>query len=460
MNREKKWELAIFLANDMDAVARHFEKMETKGWRLEGIDSWGYHYRRIQPGQARYTAACFPDASVYDPAPTEGQETYIDYCRAAGWELAGAFGPVQYFRAVRPDPVPIETDEAVKLTAIRRTMRKTLVPSCGAGLLITILYLMPQVTSFRADPLEYFSWDMHLSLLLLMAGLFLYSVWLLADHGIWVLRSKRSVEGGGACAKPHTRLRMAASVGLMVLTAACLALMCRDVMVRRIGSAMAVYLVFYALVILSAGWVLKWIKGRSASRGAVRAKYFTFAVGCGVLTMFVVAAAVLVFSGGGQREPAEVYVKEYPGGETIEWNIYRDPLPVTLEDLGYTVTEEDYCTYEAEVHRSFLASHEEYRQRAMASGSDLPELEYTVTTISWDWLREICWERFLEKNLDPELWPLRELDPAPWGALEAYQQDDLPHYYLLYPGRAVTLELWSGASRQEIGAVLEAILPE
>lgn len=460
MSREKKRELALFQANDMDAVARHFEKMEAKGWRLESIDSWGYHYRRVQPGQARYTAACFPDASVYDPAPTEGQETYIDYCRAAGWELAGAFGPMQYFRAVRPDPVPIETDEAVKLTAIRRTMRKTLVPSCGAGLLITILYLMPQVTSFRADPLEYFSWDMHLSLLLLMAGLFLYSVWLLADHGIWVLRSKRSVEGGGACAKPHTRLRMAASVGLMVLTAACLALMCRDVMVRRIGSAMAVYLVFYALVILSAGWVLKWIKGRSASRGAVRAKYFTFAVGCGVLTMFVVAAAVLVFSGGGQREPAEVYVKEYPGGETIEWNIYRDPLPVTLEDLGYTVTEEDYCTYEAEVHRSFLASHEEYRQRAMASGSDLPELEYTVTTISWDWLREICWERFLEKNLDPELWPLRELDPAPWGALEAYQQDDLPHYYLLYPGRAVTLELWSGASRQEIGAVLEAILPE
>ena len=460
MSREKKRELALFQANDMDAVARHFEKMEAKGWRLEGIDNWGYHYRRVQPGQARYTAACFPDASVYDPAPTEGQETYIDYCRAAGWELAGAFGPMQYFRAVRPDPVPIETDEAVKLTAIRKTMRKTLIPSCGAGLLIAILYLVPQVTSFRADPLEYFSRDMHLSLLLLMAGLFLYSVWLLADHGIWVLRSKRSVDGGGACVKPYTRLRMAASVGLMVLTAACLALMCRDVMVRRVGPAMAAYLVFYGLVILSAGWVLKWIKGRSASRGAVRVKYFAFAIGCGVLTMFVVVAAVFALSGGGRREPEEVYVKEYPGGQSIEWNIYRDPLPVTLEDLGYTVTEEDHCTYEAEVHRSFLASYEEYRQRAMAYGSDLPELEYSVATISWDWLREICWERFLEKNLDPELWPLRELAPAPWGALEAYQQDDLPHYYLLYPDRAVTLELWSEASQKEIGAVLEAILSE
>ena len=64
------------------------------------------------------------------------------------------------------------------------------------------------------------------------------------------------------------------------------------------------------------------------------------------------------------------------------------------------------------------------------------------------------------KKLAPELGPLRELDPAPGGALEAYQQDDLPHYYLLYPDRAVTLELWSEASRKEIGAVLEAILSE
>ncbi len=458
MSREKKRELALFQANDMDAVARHFEKMEAKGWRLEGIDSWGYHYRRVQPGQARYTAACFPDASVYDPAPTEGQETYIDYCRAAGWELAGAFGPMQYFRAVRPDPVPIETDEAVKLTAIRRTMKKTLLPSCGAGILIAILYLVPQVSSFRIDPLGYFGWDMHLSLLLLMAGLTLYSVGLLADHGIWVLRSKRSVEGGGACVKPHTRLRRAAAAGLLVLTTACLALMCRDVMVRRVGPAMAVYLIFYALVILSAGWVLKWIKGRSASRGAVRVKYFAFAIGCGVLTMFVVVVAVFALSGAGQREPAEVYVKEYPGGETIQWNIYRDSLPVTLEDLGYPVTEEDHCTYEADIRRSFLASHEKYRQRAMAYGSDLPELEYTVTRISWDWLREICWERFLEKNLDPDLWPLRELDPAPWGALEARRQDDLPRYYLLYPDRVVTLNLWSEASQQEIEAVLRPLL--
>lgn len=457
MNREKKWELALFQANDMDAVARHFEKMETKGWRLEGIDSWGYHYRRVQPGQARYTAACFPDASVYDPAPTEGQETYIDYCRAAGWELAGAFGPMQYFRGTRPDPVPIETDEAVKLTAIRRTMRKTLLPSCGAELLAALLCLGTQISNFRMDPLEYFSRDIHLSMLLLIAALSLYCVWLLADHLLWVLRSRRSVAEGGACAKPHTRLRTAASVGLMVLTSACLALMCRDMIAQRMWSSMVAILLFYGLLFLSMGWVLKWIKRRSASRGAVRGKYFAFAIAAGVLMPVVLVVSVLAL-GAGQREPAKIYVKEYPGGETIQWNIYRDSLPVTLEDLGYPVTEEDHCTYEADIRRSFLASHEKYRQRAMAYGSDLPELEYTVTRISWDWLREICWERFLEKNLDPDLWPLRELDPAPWGALEAYRQDDLPRYYLLYPDRVVTLNLWSEASQQEIEAVLRPLL--
>lgn len=459
MSRETKWELSLFQANDMDAIAGHFERMEAKGWRLEDIDSWGYRYRRVEPGKVRYAAACFPDASVYDPAPTEGQETYIEYCRAAGWELAAVYGPLQYFRSVLPDPVPVETDEAVKLTAVRRTMGKTLLPSCGLGILLAMMYLVMQTGSFRMDPLEYFSRDLYLSLLLLLGGLFLYCVGLLADYLVWVLRSRRAVAEGGACVKPCTRLRMAASVGMLALTAVCLGFMCRDMLGRRMGATLALYLAVYALLILTAGRVLKWIKRRSGSRGEVRGKYFVYAVGAGVLAAVVLTIFALAL-GGGRREPEEVYVKEYPGGEAIEWNIYRDPLPVTLEELGYPVAEEDHCTYEAEVHRSFLASHGAYRQRAMAYGSELPEMEYTVTVMGWDWLRGICWERFLEKKDEPELWPLRELDPAPWGALEAYQQDDRAIYYLLYPDRIITLNLWSGISPRQVEDVLRPLLAE
>lgn len=457
MRRDTKWELSLFQANDMDAVAGHFEKMEAKGWRLEAIDGWGYRYRRAEPGRARYTAACFPDASVYDPAPTEGQETYAEYCRAAGWELAAAWGPLQYFRSTRPDPVPIETDEAVKLTAIRRTMGKTLLPSCALGIFLSVMYLAMQTGNFRSEPLDYFSRDLHLSLLLLIAGLFLYCAGLLLDYLAWVLRSRRAVDGGGACVKPCTRLRMAASVGLVALTAVCLGLMCRDMMGRGMRTALAVYLIVYALLILSASRVLKWIKCRSGSRGEVRGKYFAYAIAAGVLSAVVLTALALAF-GGGRREPEEVYVKEYPGGQSIEWNIYRDPLPVTLEELGYPVTEEDHCTYEAEIHRSFLASHEAYRQGAMASGSELPDLGYTVTVMGWDWLREICWERFLEKMDGPDIWLLRELDPGPWGALEAYRQDDRAIYYLLYSDRIITLNLWSEASAQQIEGILRALL--
>ena len=459
MSRETKWELSLFQANDMDAIAGHFEKMEAKGWRLASIDNWGYRYHRVEPGKVRYAAACFPDASVYDPAPTEGQETYVDYCRAAGWELAAAYGPMQYFRSTLPNPVPIETDEAVKLRAIRRTMRKTLLPSCGLGIFLSIMYLAMQTGSFRSGPLEYFSRDLYLSLLLLLGGLFLYCVGLLLDHLVWVLRSKRAVDRGEACAKSHTRLRMAASIGLLALTAACLGLMCRDMIGRQMGVTLAVYLIFYALLILTAGRVLKWIKRRSGSRGEVQGKYFAYAIAAGVLTAVVLTVFALAL-GGGRREPAEVYVKEYPGGESIEWNIYRDSLPITLEELGYPVTEEDHCTYEAEIHRSFLASHGAYRQRAMAYGSELPEMGYTVTVMGWDWLREVCWKRFLEKRDDPDIWPLRELDPAPWGALEVYQQDDLAQYYLLYPDRIITLELWSGISSRQVEDILRPLLAE
>ena len=111
MSKEKKRELNWYQANDSEAMARRLEKMAAKGWLLESVDSMWRTYRRAEPSSVRYAVTYFPDASVFDGSPTGGQETYADYCAAAGWEFVSAYGPIQYFRSTRPDPVPIETDE-------------------------------------------------------------------------------------------------------------------------------------------------------------------------------------------------------------------------------------------------------------------------------------------------------------------------------------------------------------
>ena len=128
--REKKWVPNIYQPDDEAAIVKRLEKLAAKGWFLERADNWGWTLRRGKPAQVRYAVTYFPGASVFDPGPTEDQETYADYCRAAGWEFVTSYGPVQYFRSSLPDPVPIETDEGEKLTAGRVSF--TLVPRINA----------------------------------------------------------------------------------------------------------------------------------------------------------------------------------------------------------------------------------------------------------------------------------------------------------------------------------------
>ena len=123
---KQKKQINWYQPNDSEAIARHLEKMAARGWFLEKAGQMTWTFRREEPRPVRYAVTYFPGASVFDGGPTCGQETYFDFCQAAGWEFVSAYGPIQYFRSERPDAPPIETDEAEKLRVVHRTMRRTL----------------------------------------------------------------------------------------------------------------------------------------------------------------------------------------------------------------------------------------------------------------------------------------------------------------------------------------------
>lgn len=455
-----KRQLVWYQANDTDAIARQLEKMAVRGWLLEGADNLFLLYRRSEPVRTRYAVTFFPEASVYDPGLTEGQETYADYCRAAGWELAAAYGPLQIFRAVRPDPAPIETDEAVKLSAVRRAMRKTFVPGYALLLVLPALYAPMYWNDYRREPMEFFSRGYRLGLLAIAAAILLLGGGMLLDHLGWVLRSKWSVARGGACAKPHTRFRLWLSGGALAVSGAGLLLAAFDSPLSGGGGLLAVSGAVYGGFLLAARWVLRKLKSRGRSRNAARALYFCFAaaaglaIGIGTPFLFArLANAGLLRLG---REPAETYTYVSSDGSfRATRDVYRDPLPITLEDLGYPVAPEDHCSYRATVHRTFLAVHAEYLQRPLNFDSKLPELRYQVYETSWPWLLETCWDGLTGEDPD-DPWPVRELVPAPWGAERACRRGDLEAYVLLYPDRIVTLNLWTGAAERELEAVARA----
>ena len=450
MSREKKRQVIWYQIDDTEAIARHLEKMAAKGWLLEEVDNWYYTYRRAEPVQVKYTATFFPDASIYDPRPTEGQETYADYCQAAGWELAAVYGPIQYFRSTRPDPAPIETDESVRLTAVRRTMRKTFVFSYALLLFVGLIQLPVLLQRFHWEPLDFFSNSALLGVSLLMAALVLFGVIFLLDYFIWVLRSKHSVARGGNCCKPHTRFRFWFNMALLAVCAA--ALLGCFVGFEGLRTVLVIYLVIYGGIMLLGRWVLRRLKRSGASRGGIKGLFILFAIVAGLVVGFGtpflftrLADAGLIHVG---REPAETYVSS-KGSYRATRDIYHDELPVTLEDLGYTVTEDDHCSYKAEINRSPLAVHGEYIQEAMNWESKIPQLYYQTYEARWPWLLEKCWRELIKTEKD-DPWPMQEVTPARWGAVETYRQKDLTTYCLLYPDRIITFNLGRSATAQQV----------
>ncbi len=460
MSRETKRQMFWYQVDDTGAIARHLEKMAGKGWLLEKVDNWFFTFRRADPCRVRYTVTFFPEASIFDPGLTEGQETYADYCRAAGWELAAAYGPIQYFRSTRPDPTPIETDEAVKLSAIRRTMRKTAVPSYAMLLLLPLIYL-PLLSIQLRHPMEFFSSSSQLAQLALMAGIGLFSLGNLLDYLSWVLRSRRNLARGGPCVRPHTRFRMGLNVMMLAVCAVALAVFLLDPALAGRRPALLLFLALYGGVIALGRWILRAMKKRGTSRGNAKGLYFAFALAAGLVVGVGTPVLFGVLDGAGVirlgREPAETYTKTWKNAAwTHTLNVFYDDLPVTLEDLGYAVTPEDHCTYEAEISRSPLATYSAYTQEALSSDSDLPRLVYQTCDARWPWLLARCWESLTaEENETP--WPLQRMDPAPWGAEEAYQEVGYDSFCLRYPDRIVTCRLSGGPPPEQIEAIVRAL---
>ena len=153
--------------------------------------------------------------------------------------------------------------------------------------------------------------------------------------------------------------------------------------------------------------------------------------------------------------PAEVYTVETERGSRT-YDIYRENIPLTLEDLGYTVTEADHCSYQRGEQASPLVRWVQYSQSVHGEDSDLPELVYDTADIPWAWLRELCWGR-LARYFD-----FAETDPGPWGADRAIMDEGATgyrRYLLLYGERIVFLfleEVPTAEQRTVIAAALRS----
>lgn len=180
---KRKRRLETFAFYDMESITAHLENMAQAGWALRETGSLFWTYEKMEPTARIYGTTFFPDASEMDVTPTATQAEFLAYCQKAGWQYVTQWKNMQIFQTTAENPIPLETDETLRLKITHKAMKKTLLSN---HLILGFLFLM----------MVFFSRE---SLLLWMLYLLLacYLFGSCFAYGRWYKQSLRAVEAGG-----------------------------------------------------------------------------------------------------------------------------------------------------------------------------------------------------------------------------------------------------------------------
>ena len=147
--------MAQFTFYDRTGIQKMLEKKAQQGWMLEKIGSYAWKFRRIEPAKIHFAVTYFPNASQFDPHPSEEQQRLWDFCEHTGWHLAASNAQLQVFYNKAENPVPIETDPQIELENIHRTMNKSVIPSYILLIFIGFLMLIMNASLMSMDTVHW-----------------------------------------------------------------------------------------------------------------------------------------------------------------------------------------------------------------------------------------------------------------------------------------------------------------
>ena len=417
-NTKREW-MPLYSYLDRTAIAAHLSDMAARGWMLEKIGGWSWRYRRTEPRKLRFALVFFP-ASQFDPQPTEGLETYRDYCAAAGWQLAAESAQVQIFYTEEEAAVPIETDPAVELANIRRCVKRGFVGSYWALLALSLFQILFQCYQTWTDPVDTLSSTASLAAVLNWLPLDVLILAELTRYYRWQRKAQTAADAGS----PLPDLRSMRWLNILVMVWSCfivLWLLTSYMSSRRMFLLTAGMLLYMSLMILLANGAKDVLKRLKAPRWANIAVTYGIIIALTVGGMAGVMALVFRNSGSGWLEdhpPVETY--EYQGWT---WSVYHDDIPLRIEDL--VETDYDRWSTEARVDSSFLLTHGTYTQRPRMDTLGPPDLEYELVTVKAGLLYDLCKKEFLSwaerHNKELPRDEYRPVDAAPWDADEVYR---------------------------------------
>lgn len=375
-SKEKiKREIPNYLLFDYEAVEAHLEKMAAKGWRLVTAGTNVWKYRQAEQAKVKYAVTYAPDASVYDAEPTESQKTLADFCAREGWVKVSDWAQAQIFCSEEENPVPIETDEEIRLEVIKTAMKKNFIPSNVMLVIILAFNLWRVASGFFYNPLPYLSSWLMLLILAFTVVAFPLVAADLAGYFIWVKKSEKSIANGGSCCGVKV---------LRILNRWCLVFVVVYLLLYVVSalqegrSEMAKYMVFILLgftgLVIAVDKTREFMKNKGASRNGNRTAVIVVDV---ILAFALVAGArYFAFSGDDSGKAKDSYVPE--------------------------------------VHSTFIAE-------SISGQCADPKFSYEISEVKWEALTDWCKKKAVEAEDGDWRWIRERENPQQWGADKVYE---------------------------------------
>ena len=400
--RTHKRDFLPFSFYDRTGMERHFARRAAQGWLLEEISPWGWKYRAIPPQKLTFSVTYYLRASAFDPEPTEGQQTFQEFCAHTGWRLAAASGQMQVFYNDREDPLPIETEPELELRTMGKMARKVL-PVHLFLLLIGFVMGGSWCWSLFHEPIDLLVSPTSLFTGLCWLGLFLYGAADLFCYFTWRHRAKKAAKQGEFIPTRGCHWLLVGVMGLVILGGIYFFLSARLPGLRLLTAGM---ILACGMLFLSVNGVKNRLKRRKVSARVNRAV---------TLTVDVVLAFVLM---GGVTAGLLWGIRS--GAFSLEEQL---TAPLSAEEL--TGAEDERYVESLHYEASLFLSQLTCRQYTpFDPEADLPGMAYTVVDVRLPWLYGWCREELLHSRDDYGLegeYRYRETDPGPWGAEAAYR---------------------------------------
>jgi len=422
--KEIKLQLTALSFFDQQAIERRLTDMAQSGWMIEKMGNFFWTYRRAPAKKLHFAVTYFPDASEFDPGPTEGELTKADYCAEDGWKLVLRWGVLQVFCNEQESPVPIETDPGVRVKNIFRAMKKSVLLTHLILSLYLVYFLVFQVSRLVDDPVGYLSDPFYLYSLPLYLALLLAGASELILCLVWYRKARRAAENGVFL---PIRSRPVLSFVLIAFSGLCL-------MLSYTGKSSVNPSILFALgwigVLLLISAVGIAVRERLKRSGTPRRINRLLSMSSVLLLTLLCSGLFLaaVFSGSVSFRSAKDAVGSY-NHYGMERPYYNDALPLEIEDLRGA--DDTLWNKEADHQQTLLCAHSQYKQQALPLAGNDPgtadDLAYALTQVRLPFLYEPIKKALLNTRQDEVFDDFvfinhyEAVDPSLWLAEEVYQ---------------------------------------